>query len=210
MKKILIAFAMLLLLMCTACSSNEKAQQTAVQTIEMTPQKTQMRNICELATFDCYYHNVAKYHEKDAEGMLIWKKDRRFWIEYSGIVTIGIDVSKTDFSISEDTVTITLPSAEVQGCRVDPETLTDEAFIVDSTSAPVEASHQTAAFKDAQAKMEEAAKQDTALLENARQRARQLLEGYVNNVGDIVGKKYKIEWIYPEEDKAEPATEATS
>lgn len=49
--------------------------------------------ICELSTMDCYYHNVAKYFEKDAQkGFLgIGKKDKRFWIEYSGVVQMGID-----------------------------------------------------------------------------------------------------------------------
>ena len=145
-----------------------------------------MRNICELATFDCYYHNVAKYYEKDATGALLWKKDRKFWIEYSGIVTIGIDVSKVKFNISDDTVSITLPPAQVQSCKVDETTLTEESFIIDAESAGVEA--------EAQENMKKAAANDNVLLENARSRAKQLLEGYVNNIGNLVGKKYTIVW----------------
>ena len=33
----------------------------ADQPPEMELQTSQMQNICELATMDCYYHNVAKY-----------------------------------------------------------------------------------------------------------------------------------------------------
>lgn len=191
MKKIFLILAAMLSLMCVSCKATEPAQS---ETIAIKPQETQMRNICELATFDCYYHNVAKYYEKDATGALLWKKDRKFWIEYSGIVTIGIDVSKVKFNISDDTVSITLPPAQVQSCKVDETTLTDESFIIDAESAVVEAEHQTAAFKEAQENMKKAAANDNVLLENARSRAKQLLEGYVNNIGNLVGKKYTIVW----------------
>lgn len=206
MKKIIAIAAALTALLCTGCNS-EPAEPAAEFKPNIAPQQAQMKNICELAAFDCYYHNVAKYFEKDAEGALFWKKDRRFWIEYSGIVTIGIDVSKADFTVSGDTVKITLPPAEVQSCRVDPETLTSDAFIIDTESAAVEASHQTAAFNEAQANMEKAASEDTVLLENARSRAKQLLEGYVNNVGEIVGVDYKIQWIYPDKPQNTVSTE---
>lgn len=40
---------------------------------EVVPQVSQMKSICELATIDRYYHNVAKYSEDDATGVL-WLK----------------------------------------------------------------------------------------------------------------------------------------
>ena len=55
---------------------------------ETIPEEAKMRAIFELATMDCYYHNVAKFEQKDAEGFLWWKKDARFWIEYAGIVRL--------------------------------------------------------------------------------------------------------------------------
>lgn len=198
MKKIFLILAIILSLACVSCQASAPTQP---ETIAIEPQETQMRNICELATFDCYYHNVAKYYEKDAKGALWWKKDRKFWIEYSGIVTIGIDVSKVKFNISDDKVFITLPPAEVQGCKVDETTLTDESFVIDVDSAEVEAEHQTAAFKEAQENMEKAAASDNVLLENARSRAKQLLEGYVNNIGNLVGKKYNIIWEYGDDEQ---------
>ena len=58
------------------------------------------------------------------------------------------------------------------------------------------AQHQTEAYKEAQSKMQEEASSDTVLLASAQQRAQKLLEDYVNNIGNCVGKTYKIEWIY--------------
>lgn len=191
MKKII--SAMLAAAICfsfTGCSSKNE------ETKEITPQASQMKSICELATMQCYYHNVAKYTEKDAEGFLWWKKDRKFWIEYSGIVTIGIDTSLVKVEVEGENVTITIPPAKVLGCKVDEETLNEDSFIVANNSAKVEAEHQTKAFKEAQSKMQEEASNDTVLLANAQQRAQKLLEDYVNNIGNCVEKTYKINWVY--------------
>ena len=155
-----------------------------------------MKAICELATMKCYYHNVAKYTKEDAAGILWWKKDRRFWIEYDGIVTMGIDASLVDIEVDNDTVTITIPPAKVLGFEVDETTLNEDSYIVDTKSAKVKAEHQTEAFKQAQDHMKEEAEKDTLLLANAQQRAQKLLEDYVNNIGNCVGKTYNIKWIY--------------
>ena len=76
-KMIALLLALAALLGCTACGQKEEAP-----TVEL--DVTEMRAICELSTMDCYYHNVAKYFEKDAQkGFLgIGKKDKRFWMEY--------------------------------------------------------------------------------------------------------------------------------
>lgn len=163
---------------------------------ELTPQAAQMKSICELATMQCYFHNVAKYTEEDASGVLWWKKDRKFWVEYSGIVTIGIDTSLVEIDVNGEDITITIPPAKVLDCKVDEKTLSEDSFIVAKGSAKVEAEHQTAAFQEAQAKMKEEASNDTVLLANAQQRAQKLLEDYVINIGDCVGKTYKIKWVY--------------
>ena len=44
--------------------------------------------------------------------------------------------------------------------------------------------------------MMQAASEDTALLAHAQQRAQELLEKYVKNVGECVGKEYQVKWIY--------------
>lgn len=174
-------------LFCSSCSGASK---------DIAPQVSQMKSICELATMECYYHNVAKYKKEDASGMLWWEKDRHFWMEYAGVVTVGIDASLVNIEVDNDQVTITIPPAKVLGCKVDEATLTEDSFIVAKDSAKVEADHQTEAFKEAQSKLESEAKSNTVLLANAQQRAQKLLEDYVNNIGNCVGKAYKINWVY--------------
>ena len=176
----------------------------------MEPKTSQMKAICELAVMDCYYHNVAKYEMKDAEGFLWWTKDKNFWIEYSGVVTIGIDVSRVTVEVDGTKVTISIPAAEVLRYTVDSSSLTEDSYIVAKDSAAIEAEDEIAAFSVAQADLEATASQDTALLVSAQQQAQQLLEDYITNIGKATGKSYSIEWIYLDENNVPVGSEQTA
>ena len=192
MKKMIALFlALAAILSCTACDQKEEAP-----TVE--PDVTEMRAICELSTMDCYYHNVAKYFEKDAQKGFwgIGKKDKHFWVEYSGVVRMGIDASLVNIKVEDTLVTITIPEAKVLKCTVDSDSLSQDSYIVDTDSAKVKAADEVLNFAEAQRQLEETAAKDKTLLANAQQRAKSLLKEYINNIGEAVGKEYKIDWIY--------------
>ena len=186
-KYCLLLLVSLLCLSCVACKKEDEKKE---------PEITQMRAICELATMECYYHNVAKYYEEDAAGFWIFKKDKKFWVEYSGTVTLGIDANKLNFKIKDDVVEITMPEAVVLATNVDENSITEDSFIVDDKSAKITAEDQEKAFADAQQNMAETASKDTMLLSNAQQRAQLLIEEYIENIGSITGVDYKIKWVY--------------
>jgi len=190
MKKSIAVFFIVIMMFCCACAKEEAPIQ---------PQETQVRAICELATLECYYHNVAKYKEEDAEGFWIWKKDKHFWMEYSGVVKLGIEAALVTVEVKDDKVSITMPPAKVMKCTVDEETLDSDSIIVANKSADIKAEDLTEAFAEAQKQMELTAMNDTALLAQAQQRAQKLLEDYVNNIGKVTGKQYTVEWIYVDE-----------
>ena len=197
MKTILVLLPILLFSFSTvSCGKKEKS-------LEKEPKVSQMKAICELAVMDCYYHNVAKYFEEDASGALFWKKDKNFWIEYSGVVRLGIDASQIEMQIKGNRVTITLPKAKVMNCPAEPNALSNDSIIIASDSADVDAQDQKRAFEEAQNNMKAEAENDTALLANAQQRVQNLLEEYVKNIGNAVGKEYSISWKYKEEPKTE-------
>jgi hypothetical protein len=187
MKKfICIVIAITSLFLCSSCSNQKKE--------EIQPELSQMKAICELATLECYYHNVAKF--KETEKNLWWEETKHFWVEYEGIVKIGVDTSLITIDISEDdTVTISIPPAQVLGCNVDSKTLNKDSFIIDSKSKKITADDQTKAHEQAETKMLNAARSNKSLLLNAQQRAQDLLENYVINIGNCVGKQYKIVWV---------------
>lgn len=193
MKKIVfILMTVIILLNCTACN------KTNEEPSDIEPQISQMKSICDLAVMECYYHNVAKYFEEDAvKGLFgIGNKDKHFWIEYSGVVKLGIDVSFVSIEIEDTQISITLPEAKVLNTKIDSASLNDKSFIVDKKSADIEAADEVRAFDEAQSKLEETASNDKILLANAQQRAQELLENYITNIGNAVGKQYSIKWIY--------------
>ena len=212
MKKIVgLMMTFVMVVLCASCAAPAEEDLSALKL-----QEKQIKAICELAVMDCYYHNVAKFTEEDAQGMLWWKKDKRFWVEYSGVVQFGVDVSQVeiDVGVNDTTVKITLPEAKVLGCKVDSSSLSEDSFIVDKDSADIEAGDEVAAFDEAQRQLEKLASSNKVLLGNAQQRAQELLGEYVRNIGAAVGKDYQIEWVYldsegnPAADTTEP--EATS
>lgn len=164
------------------------------------PEIEEMKAICELSVMDCYYHNVAKYFEEDASGVLFWQKDKKFWIEYGGVVKLGIDASLVNMSAEGNHLMITMPEAKVLSCTVDDETLTEDSYIVDQHSAKIDAANEISAFEEAQKQLEENASHDTAMLLGAQQRAKSLIKDYIKNIGEVTGKTYTVEWIYVDED----------
>lgn len=153
-------------------------------------------SVCELATLKCYYHNVAK-SETEASGLFKWlgKGYKKIWTEYSGIVELGIDVSKVSVEkpTADGVVKVTIPDAEILSVDLDEdsmsEPLTDTGFMTEITKE-----EETEALAEAQNHMEETAKGNGNLLNQAKERAKSLIEGYVKNVGEQIGKEYTIEW----------------
>lgn len=154
-------------------------------------------SVCELATLKCYYHNVAK-SETEASGLFKWlgKGYKKIWTEYSGIVELGIDVSEVSVEnpTADGVVKVTIPDAEILSVDLDEdsmsEPLTDTGFMTKITKE-----EETEALAEAQNHMEETAKENGNLLNQAKERAKSLIEGYVKNVGEQIGKKYTVEWV---------------
>lgn len=165
------------------------------------PDVVQIRSICELATLECYYHDVVKFEEQEDVFFTIGDRGhKKFWIEYSGIVKVGIDMSKVKMSVKEDTITITIPKAEVLSCKVDEKSLDPDKYVAKTGwLTEISSKDEVEAFAQAKEKMEETAKENKTLLLNAQERAKTLIENYVKNMGKLVNKTYIIKWKEIEE-----------
>lgn len=156
-----------------------------------------INSVCELATLKCYYHNVAK-DEEEAKGVFkgLGVGYKKIWTEYSGIVELGIDVSKVSVSEpnTKGVVKITIPDAEILAIDLDEESmsdpLTDTGFMT-----KISKEEETAALAAAQENMKKTAQENSALLKQAKERAKSVIEGYVKNVGEQIGEEYTVEWV---------------
>lgn len=195
MKKIIAILLLSTLIMSFSACEIKNETQDPIAELQIEPQLAQMTAICELAVMDCYYHNVAKYFE---EGVGLWPfvKDKRFWVEYSGVVRVGVDVSQLSVAVDDTLVTVTIPEAKILGVGVDENTLLADAFVIDPASAKITVDDTQKAVAEAQINMKNAAEADSALLSSARQRVQLLLEQYITNIGNLVGEQYTIKWVF--------------
>lgn len=163
-------------------------------------------DIAELASLECYYHNVVKYH-KDAEGFLInliGVGRKNLWFEYDGSVKLGFDVGKVSISEPDASgvVTVTIPQVEVLGHPdVDPDSITD-GIEDNGIFTSLTGSDRSQALTDAQNNLVEIVNQDDKVKLQAKERGKSLLEQYVKNVGESLGQTYTVKW---NELPAEPA-----
>lgn len=183
------------LALCLAVAPMAACKQEEQKTADF----SQTRAIAELATLDCYYHNVASV-EREADGWLPFINTgyKKIWFEYTGTVTLGVDVNKVAIELDDETdkVTVTLPDATVQEINVSIESMSDPVYETGAfTEVTIE--DKTEAFKNAQETMRNAADTNESLKYQARERAKSLLEQYINSIAEINGTSYKIEWVYP-------------
>jgi len=168
-------------------------------------------DICELATLRSYYHNVAVYEEKP-EGaakiisdILTWPFNKllktgykQFWLEYSGIVEIGIDLKTDRIQIKNPdvggVVDIYLPDAKVLNVDADENSFSDP---LDETGlfTTITAKERSDTYAAAQDAMRQEAENDQALLRRAKSNAKILLERYIVNLGKEIGVDYSINWV---------------
>ena len=187
---------LVLLLLCILSGCSNKNSKKIIEE----PDILQVRNICNLATLDCYYHNVA-ISKKEAEPGIshIGEKDRTFWIEYTGIVRLGINMSNVEMVISGENIEITLPEAEVLNITIDKTTLGEESYISSQdgwNNNKITADDQTEAINKAQNEMKETVDNNSSLLLLAQNRAKILIENYINQLGEAAEITYNIKWKY--------------
>ncbi len=160
------------------------------------PQIGRVKSICELATLECRYHNVAKATKKAGEGVLHWgEKERTFWISYTGIAEIGFQTKDIKMKQEGTNITIQFPKPYVS-CRVDSGSWTKDSYVISGDrwiqKNPITADDQTRAIQAAQAAMEEKIQNNSSLLNTAELQAKELIENYIIQIGKAAGITYTI------------------
>ena len=182
-------FSVLLALTFIFCLSSCSQKSNAKLEVE------DLHAICELATIKCTYNNVAQIDKKKDN---IFQKDRKMWIEYEGEATIGIDMSKLEIKISNDTVNIKMPKAEILSIKPVYDTLNEKSYVTSADGIIIKnkitTEDQEAAIIKGQSEMENAIKENTALFTKAENKAKELIENYIIKLSDIIGKEYEINW----------------
>ena len=164
--------------------------------------KDRIRRICELATLECYYHNTTEW--KYNGNML--DPSKRLWMEYDGLVRVGINGEQVDVSGPDDNnvVTVTIPKAVILEKDLDESTLAS----VEAGSrymgflpiySEITSEDRQKALAEAQNKMEEKTSQNHKILAEAQERAKKIIQNSIIKIGEMEGKKYTVVFVDPKE-----------
>lgn len=191
-RRLQMIYLLILIFLLSGCSTKRASEsEKSAEQLNI----SQLQSVCELATLECYYHNTAKLNSQSR--VLFWNTSKKLWIEYSGIVKIGVDISKLDMKIKGHVVTIALPDAKIFSCKVDETSLSKETIYTEQKGlggSKVNAEDQSKAFEEAQKNMLETVLKDETLLLQAKERAQALLANYVKSIGDAIGVEYEVQW----------------
>ncbi len=176
----------ILLILCTIIASGCTSKNNAKEFIHL-------KKISELATLKTYYHNVA---DMEHPGFFLGIGFKKIWVEYSGIVKIGIDPIKISISNPDEQgkVKVTIPKAKVLSIDFDENSIKEfsESNIPFNGFSTLE---KLEALSDAQDDMKSKVSNDMNLLMQGQDRAKEVIEKYIQSVGNSIGKTYTVEWI---------------
>lgn len=113
------------------------------------------------------------------------EKDRTVWIEYSGTVQIGIDMSDIKMEINDTNITITVPEAKILSITVDSDSYNEDSYVMSEdgiNSNPLTSEDETSIMSSAEDDMRELILNNKTLLLNAQNRAKKLIENYIKQV----------------------------
>ena len=196
MRKI-VKFSLILLSLLVLAGCGKKNTQSLEQNlsnIELTG---------DLVVQKVYYHNVAEYTKEKDKGLLnIFDKDRELWIEYTGTVDLGIDLTRVKIETKGNEISVYVPKTKILTPSI--EQKGDDSFkIYDSKDGllndnELTMTDSTKAVKKAQKEMLDTVKKDKQLLRTAQIRAKNLLEKRIAIFSELDEVEYKIKWTYEE------------
>lgn len=163
------------------------------------PDFSEVINIGDLMTLECYYHNVAEY-EKQPDGLFQygWGQVgyKKFWIEYTGTVKIGIDINKVKIGEPDENgiVRVYVPEVEKFEANQDTDSI-QEPIYEKGVFTSITTEEKTAALAKAQEDMVNTAKADQEMIGRARENAKTIIKQYIVNAGTALGKEYRVHWV---------------
>lgn len=193
MKKNVIFVLISITLCLTGCNKgNVQALSENMKKIELTG---------NLVTYKAYYHNVIEYTKKKGTGIShVLEKDRKMFIEYTGTIKLGIDLTKVKIEVKNNEINVFIPKAKVIGePNVDKDTFVEKNFIESKDGInknKITADDSSEVFDDAQKKIKKEASNDEELLTLAQTRAKVIIEENIREFSQLNDNQYTINWEY--------------
>ena len=164
--------------------------------------KTQLTNtefVDELITEKVYYHNVAEYDKDKETGIThLFDKDKKLWIEYTGIVDLGIDLTKVNVTFKGDDMHIFVPKATIFDYNIlSNGSNTYKIYNLENglfDNNKLNTNDSEIALKTAQEEMKKGVYKNRQLLIRAQIRSKKLIERYLLMKNNLTKIEYNIIW----------------
>lgn len=175
------------------------------QGLDIEPDEISVKSICQLATLECYFNNVAKSTKKGGTGVVhLGEKDRDFWVEYSAVATLGVDASQVSIEIVDNIIYVYMPEAKVlEKVEIVPDSYNKDSVIQDIdgkvNSNDITAADITTAVNESLEDLQEEVENNTTLLDNAQDRAKVLVKNYIEKINEYSDKQYIVMFKDPSE-----------
>lgn len=164
------------------------------------PDFSGIRSIAEFSTLRCYYHNVAEVRN-DGTDLLFGSINvgyKKAWYEYRGYVDLGIDMNKVVVRGPDEggVVSVEIPEVEIFDVQAEEDSI-KEVCVDAGAFQTITNEEKAEAYSKAQSEMRDVATSDVHLSRQAAEHARALIEEYVSNVGNSMGKTYAVTFNGP-------------
>ena len=193
MKKIIkyILILLFLFVCLTGCSKGN------IEDIDKNLKKIELTS--NLVTYKAYYHNVIEYKKDKGTGLAhIFEVDRELFIEYSGYVKLGIDLSEVKIVSNGNQIDVYVPKAKIIGNPdVNDKNFTSENFYESKDSINknvITGDDINEAIQLSKEEMKNMAENDKELLRLAENRAKAILAENIKQVVELSENKYSINW----------------
>lgn len=167
------------------------------KTSNLEPDLSQIRNISDLATVKAYYHNVAKVEKEKGSGIThIGEKNRKYWIEYTGVVKIGVKMSEITTEVKGNKVIIKMPKAVVLSHNY--EDYNDKSIYKNDdsnfNSNKITNEEVNKAITKADNQMLVNVKANKGLFNQAEDNAKKLIKNYIEKIGELSNTNYEVQF----------------
>ena len=177
----------------------------AEQGLDIKPDQISVQSICQLATLEVYFNNVAKSTKKGGTGIAhLGEKDRVFWVEYSAVATLGVDASQVTIEVVDNMIYVYMPDAKVlEKVEIVPDSYNKDSVIQDLdvklNSNDITASDITGAVNDSLSELQTQVEGNTTLLDSSKDRAKVLVKNYIEKINEYSDVQYIVVFKDPSE-----------
>ena len=159
----------------------------------------QLKEISEWITLEAEYHNVGKGVKSPGKGIThLGEKERKYWVEYTGVIKIGVKAEDINMIVKDEKVKIKMPEPSI--LFINYKDYDEDSIFVEKdswfNSNDITYEEINSAMIEGDKKMIETATKNKSLFVEAKKNLEASMTNYIEEIGKLNGTNYEIEFSY--------------